>query len=126
MKKIAIKNKGGNYSIDIPNNQIIFLDTRYYRTQEGDYEPSVTTYLEAYPKSAQFYEWLKSAGKDADEIRDEAGRKGSNVHELTETGALPFLAVLAAADLRPRPAVGGARTGSGGTPVRSPCRLLRA
>lgn len=84
MKKIAIKNKGGNYSIDIPNNQIIFLDTRYYRTQEGDYEPSVTTYLEAYPKSAQFYEWLKSAGKDADEIRDEAGRKGSNVHELTE------------------------------------------
>lgn len=45
MKKIAIKNKGGNYSIDIPNNQIIFLDTRYYRTQEGDYEPYVTTYL---------------------------------------------------------------------------------
>jgi hypothetical protein len=53
-------------------------------TDSGGFVPSVTTYLEAYPKSAGFYEWLKNAGKDADEIRDEAGRKGSAVHELTE------------------------------------------
>jgi hypothetical protein len=46
--------------------------------------PSVTTYLEAYPKSYAYYEWLKSAGDNADEIRDEAGRRGSVVHKLTE------------------------------------------
>ena len=84
MKKIAIQHKKENYLIDIPKNQITFLDTRYYLTQDNDYVPSVTTYLEAYPKSAQFYEWLKSVGKDADVIRDEAGRRGSNVHSLTE------------------------------------------
>lgn len=70
--------------IDIPSNQLTFLDNRFYRSETGAFHPSVTTYLEAYPKSAQFYEWLKQQGKDADEIRDEAGRRGSVVHGLTE------------------------------------------
>lgn len=68
----------------IQNKQLTFLDSRFYTTEDGGYVPSVTTILEAYPKSAAYYSWLKEAGKDADEIRDEAGRRGSIVHKLTE------------------------------------------
>lgn len=76
--------KSGNKNLRLNGNQLTFLDTRFYVTDSGDYVPSVTTYLEAYPKNAAFYEWLKKVGDDADEIRDEAGRKGSIVHKLTE------------------------------------------
>ncbi|MFN9710993.1 MAG: hypothetical protein ACK55K_06250 [Bacteroidota bacterium] len=68
----------------IQNKQLTFLDSRFYQTPDGDYVPSVTTVLEAYPKGASYYNWLKEVGKDADEIRDEAGRRGSVVHKLTE------------------------------------------
>lgn len=68
----------------INNKQLTFLDSRFYITDDGGYVPSVTTILEAYPKGAAYYNWLKEAGKDADEIRDEAGRRGSIVHKLTE------------------------------------------
>lgn len=81
---LLIKQGNKNLRLDLPSNQITFLDTRFYVTDEGEFVPSVTTYLEAYPKSPQFYEWLKQQGKDADEIRDEAGRKGSVAHGLTE------------------------------------------
>lgn len=70
--------------LDLKSNQLTFLDNRFYITQDGSFVPSVTTYLEAYPKTAQFYEWLKKMGEDADEVRDEAGRRGSVVHKLTE------------------------------------------
>lgn len=76
--------KQGNKNLRIVGNQLTFLDNRFYITESGDFVPSVTTYLEAYPKNAQFYEWLKRVGDDADEIRDEAGRRGSIVHGLTE------------------------------------------
>ena len=72
-----------NVIIDISSNQLTFLDTRFYM-KDGEFFPSVTTYLEAYPKSAQFYEWLKQQGERADEVRDEAGRRGSVVHKMTE------------------------------------------
>jgi hypothetical protein len=75
--------KQGNKNLILNGNQLTFLDTRFY-TEENDFFPSVTTYLEAYPKSYAYYEWLKAAGDNADEIRDEAGRKGSTVHKLTE------------------------------------------
>lgn len=68
----------------IQNKQLTFLDSRFYATEDGGFVPSVTTILEAYPKGAQYYNWLKEVGKDADEIRDEAGRRGSVVHKLTE------------------------------------------
>jgi hypothetical protein len=58
-----------NLLIDLPSNQLTFLDNRFYVTESGQFVPSVTTYLEAYPKNAQFYEWLKKVGDDADEIR---------------------------------------------------------
>ena len=40
--------------------------------------------VDAYPKDASYFKWLKDVGSDADSIRDEAGRRGSIVHELTE------------------------------------------
>jgi hypothetical protein len=68
----------------INNKQLTFLDSRFYSTEGGGFVPSVTTILEAYPKGAAYFNWLKENGKDADEIRDEAGRRGSVVHKLTE------------------------------------------
>lgn len=73
---------GKSYAVD--GERIQFLDSRFYRTPSGAFVPSVTTILEAYPKGAQFYEWIKKHGQDSDEIRDEAGRRGSVVHEATE------------------------------------------
>jgi hypothetical protein len=67
----------------INNKQLTFIDSRFYAT-ETSFVPSVTTILEAYPKGAAYFEWLKTNGKDSDEIRDEAGRRGSIVHGLTE------------------------------------------
>ena len=75
---------GRNFFVDHEANRIAFLDSRFYRCSDGSFVPSVTTILEAYPKGAQYYEWLKKHGQDADEIRDEAGRRGSVVHEATE------------------------------------------
>ena len=60
------------------------LDARFYYDEGGNFVPSVTTILEAYPKDAHFFKWLKEVGSDADAIRDEAGRRGSVVHQLTE------------------------------------------
>lgn len=68
----------------ITKDRIEFTDARFYLSPSGNYVPSVTTILDAYPKDAAFYKWLKDVGQDADNIRDEAGRRGSNVHELTE------------------------------------------
>lgn len=73
-----------NLLLNLSSNQLTFLDSRFYITDKGNYVPSVTTYLEAYPKGYAYYEWLKSAGENADEIRDAAGRRGSVVHSLTE------------------------------------------
>lgn len=71
-----------NYKID--KDRIEFIDQRFYATSDGGYVPSVTTILEAFPKDASYFKWLKDVGQDADTIRDEAGRRGSVVHELTE------------------------------------------
>ena len=82
-----IKNKliTNQYEVDTTNNQITFLDTRVYRSPvTGAFLPSVTTILDAYPKPASFFKWLKENGDSADEIRDEAGRVGSIVHNYTE------------------------------------------
>lgn len=81
---MIITHGNSNLQIELATNQITFLDSRFYRTESGNYVPSVTTYLEAYPKSPQFFDWLKKQGENADEVRDEAGRRGSVVHNLTE------------------------------------------
>lgn len=79
------KVNGRNYRVDLSNNRVTFLDGRfYYHEESGTFQPSVTTILDAYPKGAAFYEWLKKNGEDADEIRDDAGRRGSKLHDMTE------------------------------------------
>lgn len=72
-----------HFKIDSENNRIEFLDARFYQ-KDGQYFPSVTTILEAYPKGPAFYEWLKMMGDKADEVRDSFGKRGSVVHNLTE------------------------------------------
>lgn len=79
---IKVSNKSAK--IDQEQKKITFLDSRFYFTPSGGYVPSVTTILDAYPKGFGFYEWLKKNGEDSDEIRDDAGRRGSAVHDLTE------------------------------------------
>lgn len=71
--------------VDTEKGRVEFLDSRFYQDAEsGDFFPSVTTILDCYPKSAALMDWIKKNGADADEIRDEAGRKGSVVHQCTE------------------------------------------
>jgi hypothetical protein len=71
------------FIIDMQARQLTMLDARFYYA-EGNFYPSVTTILEAYPKDAAYFKWIKEVGTDADVIRDEAGRRGSVVHDLTE------------------------------------------
>ena len=78
-----IKHSSKNYLLDSIKNQITFLDARFYKTENG-FVPSVSTILEAYPKGAAYFAWLKKVGEDSDNIRDEAGDRGSTVHHLTE------------------------------------------
>jgi hypothetical protein len=69
---------------NLVSNQLTFKDGRFYTDENGNYFPSATTLLEAYPKPAQLIMWMKEVGSKADEIRDAAGKRGSSVHELTE------------------------------------------
>jgi len=71
------------FIIDMQARQLTMLDARFYYA-DGAFFPSVTTILEAYPKDAAYFKWIKEVGTDADTIRDEAGRRGSVVHDLTE------------------------------------------
>jgi hypothetical protein len=73
-----------NYIIDTSTRQITLLDARFYRDEAGVFVPSVTTILEAYPKDAAFYQWLKNNGQDSDELRDKAAERGTAVHTMTE------------------------------------------
>lgn len=71
------------YKVDPQNNRVELLDNRFYEL-DGEYFPSVTTILDAYPKGPAFFEWLKQVGDKADDIRDAYGQRGSTVHNLTE------------------------------------------
>lgn len=75
---------GSNVLLNITSNRITFLDNRFYLHENGNFYPSVTTILDAYPKGPEYFAWLKKVGEDSDNVRDEAGRRGSNVHMLTE------------------------------------------
>ena len=72
------------YNQIIKNNQLTFVDGRFYVDETGQYFPSVTTILEAYPKPFALMQWIKENGENADKIRDAAGERGSAVHHLTE------------------------------------------
>lgn len=79
------------FLINESKNRVELVDTRFYKDDvTGDFFPSATTILDAYPKSYAFFEWLKQVGNKADEIRDEFGERGSTVHMLTEQYDLGF------------------------------------
>jgi hypothetical protein len=81
---IESKLRTGQFDVDLQTKQLTFLDIRFYADGKGNYFPSVTTILDAYPKGAEFFKWLKENGENADNIRDAAGESGSIVHSLTE------------------------------------------
>ena len=39
-------------------NQLTFVDGRFYHDDNGNYYPSATTLLEAYPKPYQLIQWM--------------------------------------------------------------------
>jgi hypothetical protein len=93
--EITSKLRTGQFLVEPEKNQITFMDVRWYLNERsGDFYPSVSTVLDAYPKGFAFYEWLKKEGDNADKIRDEAGEKGSTVHKLTERYDLGELVTL--------------------------------
>ncbi|HET54969.1 MAG TPA: hypothetical protein ENN33_07100 [Ignavibacteria bacterium] len=76
--------------IDHDANRINKFDEQWYEiVVPGEKNPlslpSVTTYLQAYPKGIGFKLWLQRVGERADAIRDEAAQLGILVHRLIES-----------------------------------------
>lgn len=74
------------FRVDYEVNQINLFSERWYQINDGESEhilPSVTTYLEAYPKGWGYEQWLIN-NKDPYALRDEAAQIGSHVHSLIE------------------------------------------
>ncbi|WP_343692786.1 PD-(D/E)XK nuclease family protein [Chitinophaga sp.] len=67
------------------NQQINFLDKRYYTKDNVNYYPSVTTVLEALPKGWALEQWKKDLGHNADLVLERAAKEGSNVHDAIES-----------------------------------------
>jgi hypothetical protein len=65
------------------HKQITLPDSRYYR-RNGEYYPSVTYVLQAYPKGKFFEDWLKKVGYSAEYIVKKAAEEGTATHELIE------------------------------------------
>ena len=63
--------------------QITMPDSRYYQ-RNGEYYPSITYVLGAYPKGKFFEDWLKKVGHTADYIVKKAAEEGTQVHEMIE------------------------------------------
>ena len=84
MSKRNIK-KSYNRILEISEDaqQITMPDSRYYR-RNGEYYPSLTYVLSAYPKGKHFEDWLKKMGTSADYIVKKASEEGTQVHELCE------------------------------------------
>lgn len=71
--------------------QVTIADERWYVREEQDaatklpffrYVPSVTWICSFYPKGIEYFKWLASKGwQEAEAIKNEAGDKGSKVHE---------------------------------------------
>lgn len=70
---------------DIPAERITVLDNRYYTNDNINFYPGATTILGAYPKGPWYFKWLKEQGfENAERLLEEAGEKGSNVHNACE------------------------------------------
>jgi hypothetical protein len=69
--------------MDEKNNQINFLDNRFYKY--GDiYYPSVTNILQYFPKGKFFENWLKDVGHNAEFIAKKSADDGTLTHSLIE------------------------------------------
>ncbi|MBU2249512.1 MAG: PD-(D/E)XK nuclease family protein [Gammaproteobacteria bacterium] len=75
------------HSLNETAKRIDVFDERWYQITLEDKTtvdlPSVTTYLEAYPKGYGYEYWLMNT-KDPYKVRDEAGQLGTNVHKMIE------------------------------------------
>jgi hypothetical protein len=83
--------------IDELSNKITLPDEHWYESKKnpGNWIPSVTTFLDAYPKGSAYVMWLKNVGQNATQILKDAGEIGSNVHsgidQYVKTGFLNYL-----------------------------------
>jgi hypothetical protein len=83
--------------IDQLKNKITIPDSHWYESKKnpGTWLPSVTTFLDVYPKGANYIIWLKNVGLNASQILKEAGELGSNVHAgidlYVKSGHLDYL-----------------------------------
>jgi hypothetical protein len=66
--------------IHIKDGRLTFTDGRFYQHQSGEWVPSVTTVLEAYPKPYALLQWMKEMGSKSDEVIRAAGERGTSVH----------------------------------------------
>jgi len=84
MKKRNIK-QSYNRILEISEDakQITMPDSRYYR-RNGEYYPSITYVLGAYPKGKYFEDWLKKVGYASEHIVRKAADQGTQTHEMIE------------------------------------------
>ena len=84
MKKRNIK-QSYNRILEISEDakQITMPDSRYYR-RNGEYYPSITYVLGAYPKGKFFEDWLKKVGYASEHSVRKAADQGTQTHEMIE------------------------------------------
>ena len=70
--------------VEHKGEQINFLDQRFYKTEDGEYYPSVTSVLNFYPKNKFFENWLKDVSHNSDIIVKKASEEGTAVHTAIE------------------------------------------
>lgn len=63
--------------------QITMPDSRYYQ-RNGEFYPSITYVLGAYPKGKFFEDWLKKVGYASEHIVRKAADQGTETHEMIE------------------------------------------
>ncbi len=70
--------------LDKETQQVNVLDERFYTQDNKQFFPSVTTVLQSYPKGSFFEKWLMDTGRNAEQIKKDAGIQGSNVHNAID------------------------------------------
>ena len=71
--------------VEHTGQQINFLDSRFYKTETGEFYPSVTSILNFYPKNKFFENWLKDVSHNSDIIVRKASEEGTAVHNAIES-----------------------------------------
>jgi ATP-dependent exoDNAse (exonuclease V) beta subunit len=71
--------------VEHQGKQINFLDSRFYKTEAGEFYPSVTSILNFYPKNKFFENWLKDVSHNSDIIVRKASEEGTAVHNAIES-----------------------------------------